>query len=811
MSNPADSTEAQRRASAHLADIFERMPGLKLDHTSKLLYDPSTIKRRQGGSGVPIDDKTALLANVQSFPQLLAAGTDDHYENHHSYEIVQALSSHSTKMNSLNEEWQALKAEDQTFHGANSEDLAKAFQNYGAEHKGQGLPESYIKAVEVDSLSQNGAVSGSSNKTSITGLATNIAPMSATIPITMSALDANIFSWAALLKSMNWARILYTIVWITTGLTLLFFGYASFFWLHKVGLSRGNHSNINRPKGVGAKLARMFSLNNETHQRSSIDSSAKSAAKRRKAQKKRALVGGGIGGILIGFLFFSYLTAVITSAICVNDGKKSLSAGAYFAVWLAPGLLGAFLAGHFAFLARAMTGILGGTTFTIILTAVFGIKTMLIRMILLGVFTLSFTVPLIQPKAKIIQMMILNACTSLIGMVTFLNGVALVAPSIEPSSNWLDLWTILFMHDNTDAQSHLESAWHTSTFKGYIAGAVLGSVVGFAFELFFHRRCGHDPESEWNQYLGTYTQHMESGKMENGISGGIGSSATLYDDPKYNKSKAQIDAISPRAGMFEPAPNAWQRMADFFDSDRSKPAHYGGLSGDGTLNDTFTAGAISSVGERIKRKRSTKTTRSGGPARFERLSKRDEDDDDFNSDTSDDDDDDEKEHLNGDDDDDDDKTDVEGSDDEKRMNKSTAFSALVPSLDKHSNSTTTMNYGGYALPRPPILSNTSTNSGTSLSTGQVDSRLTGTTMASGSSSSSKGSDAKVHKPVNVYRDGNASPPSNPTIPATPSLINAISRIQFAQQQARAWQQQHEAQGTPYAGASSPPPPSNPSK
>ncbi|PWN37057.1 uncharacterized protein FA14DRAFT_169948 [Meira miltonrushii] len=801
MKNSADTTDEQKRVSAHLADIFERIAPLKLDPSSILLYDPSTIKRRQGNTAATANDNTALLANVQSFPKLLAAGSDDHYENHHSYEIVQALSSHSTKMHSLDEEWNHLNAEDQTFHGKNSEQLAKAFQSYGTEHQGQGLPDSYIKAVEGNSL-QNGAVNSGSNKTSITSFASNIAPMSATIPITMSALDPSTFSWAALLKSMNWARILYTIVWITTGLTLLFFGYASFFWLHKVGLSRGNHSTA-RPKGIGGKLSRIFSLNNEP-QRSTIDSSASAAAKRRKAQKKRALVGGGIGGILVGFLFFSYLAAVINNAICVDDGKKSLSAGAYFAVWLAPGLLGAMLAGHFAFLARAMTGVLGGTTFTIVLTAVFGIKTMLIRMILLAIFTLSFTIPLIQPKAKVIQMMILNACTSLIGMVTFLNGVALVAPSVEASSNWLDLWTVLCMHKDENAQSVLENAWHTSTFKGYIAGAILGSVVGFLFELFFHRHCGHDPESEWNQYLGTYTQHMESGRMPGE------SSATLYDDPKYNNSKAQIGAVSPRAGMFEPAPNAWQRMADFFDSDRSKPAHYGGLSGDGTLHESLTGGAITSVGERIRRKRSAKTTRSGGPARFERLSKRDENEDDFNSDTSDDDD--EKERLHN-DDEDDEKTDVEGSDDERRANKHVAFSGLVPTLDKDSNSAT-VNYGGYALPRPPMLTTTSTNSGTSVTSGQVDSRLTGTTAASGSSSSTKGSDAKVHKPVGVYHDGNASPPSNPTIPATPSLINAISRIQFAQQQARAWQQQHEAQGTPYAGATSPPtspPPHKPSK
>lgn len=770
MTDPIEQarSEATKRYAAALASYPHPARG----KTTNLLYDPALLTVRQddvAGTGT-----VSPLVDIKAFPKLLAAGEDDRMDAHHSYEIAQALSDHSSKMSSIEEELAKLKKEDKAFQGYSSADLAKAFQEYASKHKGQGLPQNFV----VGSTEKTGAGSGGTGKTTITALAAG-SSLGGAVPATMTlATGEKIYSWASLLHSMDWARVLYTIVWIVTGLFLLFFGYASLFWLHKLGLP-------GRQQSVAAGLAEALP---------GINSKKRGSSGRR--ARSRTILGGGVGGVLVGFLFFSYLAAVINNAICVDDGKKTLAAGAYFAVWLAPGLLGAVIGGHFALLTRAMAGILGGTAFTIILTAMFGIRTLLIRAILIAIFTVLLTAPLVQPRAKVVQMLILNACTSLIGMVTFLNGVALVAPSVEPSSNWLDLWTVLFMHDDATSKDVLVDAWGTSVFKGYIAGAVLGSVFGFVFELIFHRRCGHDPESEWNQYLGTYTQHMEGG-------------ATAYDDPAKAGAQARAAVLgsSSRAGMFEPAPSAWQRMVDFFDSESARPAHYGNLSGDGSLMG-------SSVGEKIRRKRSTRSARTarGGPARFEALSKRDDD----HSDSSDD-----EKHHDQDDDDDDDMTEF-GSDDGKR--KDGEARDTVAELSKESPAS--INYGGYALPRPPLLStNTNASSGGSSNrsrdAGSGDSRLTGTTAKdsnAGDGSAQRGSRTSsndVHKPAHIYRDGAASPPlpaqqpasaSPASVPATPSLIHAISRIQLAQQQARVWQQQHDTHGDPYpaARAASPP-------
>ena len=119
---------------------------------------------------------------------------------------------------------------------------------------------------------------------------------------------------------------------------MLFFGWASFFWGCNIGTRR---SRIDVKAKKPRKLGFLFA---------------------------GAPLAGGIGGVIVGFLFFSFLTTVITSTICITQAK-SVSSTSYFVIWLIPGLLGAALAGHWSLLSRAFTGLLAGACFTLIVTA----------------------------------------------------------------------------------------------------------------------------------------------------------------------------------------------------------------------------------------------------------------------------------------------------------------------------------------------------------------------------------------------------------------------------------------------------------
>ncbi len=251
-----------------------------------------------------------------------------------------------------------------------------------------------------------------------------------------------------------------------------------------------------------------------------------------------APIAGGVGGIVVGFLFFSFLTTVVTAAICVAE-VKSVGATWFFIIWLLPGLFGAFLAGHWPLLARTFTGLLAGASFTLVVTAMFGIHTLIIRVVFIAVFTSLITAPLLIPRRNAMHFHLLNICTSIIGMVVFLDGVAVFAPPRASSDSWIDLWVVLFAADASSSEASASKKWGTSAFKGFIAAAILGALVGFAFEFVFHKHAAEDPDMEWNNYLGSYTQRLENHDTE---------------DPK------------DRAGSFEPAPSSWQKFSRAFTS-----------------------------------------------------------------------------------------------------------------------------------------------------------------------------------------------------------------------------------------------------
>jgi hypothetical protein len=117
------------------------------------------------------------------------------------------------------------------------------------------------------------------------------------------------------------------------------------------------------------------------------------------------------------------------------------------------------------------------------------------------------------------------------------------------------------------------------------------------------------------------------------------------------------------------------------------------------------------------------------------------------------------------------------------------------------------------LPRPPSYRTNSSASGS----GSTGSGLSGTTINSSGDPSRVSSPAALSSPTrpSFSRHTTQSPPPpfptaetqlsgslNPSVPATPSLVHAITRIQAAQAQARAWYETRQEQTS--SGLKSPP-------
>lgn len=672
-------------------------------------------------------------------PELAERDTDaDHtFQGHNSEEIANALAAHSQKMDELAKELSASSSTSGArFQGHDSSDIAKAIQSYVVGHQDQPWSQHLSQAVaKPDNGGQLSSVPDNRILAITPSVSSSLSP---------ATLLAPVVSISDLVHGEYWMSILLCIVWVVSGLFLLFFGWASLFWGINLGNSR---KRVEDKKKRASRCMPLFG---------------------------GAPIAGGVGGIVVGFLFLSFLAVVITSAICVTE-VKAISSTSFFIIWLLPGLLGAFFAGHWPLFARAFTGLLAGACFTLVITAMFGIHSLTIRAILISVSTTLITCPLLLPRRNVIHFHLLNVCTSIIGMVTFLDGVALFAPPRASSSAWIDLWVLLFAANNSTSELSASKKWGTASFKGFIAAAVLGAVVGSLFELVFHKHAAEDPDLEWNNYLGTFTERLEthdSSPLQSGL------------------------------GSFEPAPTAWQKISRIFAS-RTQPAAYGNIS---TAIDLEKSPLTNLPGSRARRQsrpaRAVKARRE--PARFQALDKRDmdlelaesdSDATDYDSDSS----------LH--------KLDTLG----KRVSARSLLSKtdgdeLADQLRPLSASGDANSDNAGRLHRPPSY-RTSTNSGSST----TGSDLSGTTANSAGGVSRQPQNSG---PVDKVTDGGSgrvceelglptrpdlsrqttmsppppfrattSQPGSPlpaSIPATPSLVNAITRIQAAQAQARAW-------------------------
>ncbi|KAN0063628.1 hypothetical protein ACQY0O_004078 [Thecaphora frezii] len=705
-----------------------------------------------------------------------AVGT---FQGHSSSDIAAALAAYAAQMHRIDSQFKSLASSPSqpgtSFQGHSSSDIADAIASYAHQHRGQGWPSDFAEAGDAPSTASSS--SGLNTTTSKMAQFEQLAAVSTTAATSSAAA----FSLAAKIASANWMSIVFAIVWIGAGLLLILFGWSSLFWLHKLG-DRSRSRIDEKP----------------------LDRHGRAIKERRRCCNGPPLAGGA-GGLVVGFVFFSYTGLVVVCAACAKSGG-SISSGALFVVWLLPGLVGAVLGGHFAFCARVFAGLVAGPCLSVVVTAMFGIHALIIRTVIVVVFTCLATAPLLVPNRSVLHFHLVNACLSIAGMVALLDGVALYAPPKASSAAWIDLWVVLFAADGSASLTAAIRKWGSSSFKGYIAGAVLGAVIGFVFELVLHKRASQDPEAEWNAYLGSYTQRFESG-MEAAMPG------LLHGGP-----------MGHRAGSFEPSPSPWSRISNLFGrAGSSKPASYGNLPT--ASNDVERSPLTERPGGGMRKDRRKARTGAGrkkvrtatttkGPAKFSALSKRELDSGESDSDLTDYDSDDtmQKLHPRG------------GGGGGDHDEEDDMVSPLAQLQKVAASSPTVENYRGYALPRPPSYR---TNSAGASST------WSGSTAASSNTSGSRHSDREagpptpsaaacdVERPFSLYKDGDAlervaSPTSSLSIapsggsiltsrstatatapapvPATPSLINAISRIQAAQAQARAWQEaQREAE------------------
>ncbi|KAK0532319.1 hypothetical protein OC835_003377 [Tilletia horrida] len=571
---------------------------------------------------------------------------DGSFHGHPSAEIGLALASHAKHMHAIDSELAHLDPA----HPQGADGVANALLLYALAHHDQGdWPAGVIpkKNKTTKNITDHVLLSAAAESASADTVSLQLGAAAEPLPY------PGAFSLAALLSRSTWAATIYGVVFILFGLVLLFFGYASFYWARKVRFGGGDGDRAAKrdqgglyaalgpdshlPQlGDGTSIAeRLLGPSPSPRTRAAAAAAGKKGrnsgttaasyyGQKPSNSKPRLAFPTGIGGTITTALFFANLVMFITSAtlarkpVSPDQPPPTLAAGAFFAAMLLPFLAGLLLLSRLSFLPRPLAGLAGACAMTRLLTALFGIHTLLIRIVILAVFALLLAAPLIPlpGRAAYVQRLLCTITTAVWGGVSVLDGVVLLVlsqarlhmgvpiqtaeqgdfmptpPGVQAAASWLDTWSLLIAPDGSLTVLNATEHWGSSAFKGCIAASILVPLFGLAFQAILQHRAaagklgffgiwggggalgtrGKDADEEWNDILGSYTQRYEKGVRE--LEGSM--------PANYANLGGGVDPITGRpvhrAGLFEPAPSAWSKFTNLLGGKSSgTPARYGNL------------------------------------------------------------------------------------------------------------------------------------------------------------------------------------------------------------------------------------------
>ncbi|KAL5482662.1 hypothetical protein ACEPAI_9256 [Sanghuangporus weigelae] len=246
--------------------------------------------------------------------------------------------------------------------------------------------------------------------------------------------------------------------------------------------------------------------------------------KRRSTVKWAFRLEGGIGGLVIGFIFGLHTVTFLTLLILNKTTSSPLSPIAFFLTWLFSVLLTTALGGRWRIAALVFLGLSGGITLSLGLSIIIhpslssrvALTSVLTPLTALTVIIPSMLPSLAQSNLAHWTARISSSCS---GAFSTTMGVALLTRS-PLSYSWANIWERLWVTNG--------SGWGSAREKGFDALFCVLWASGAVTDWALRRWIGEDPEEKWDAYLAGY-------------------SATLPNS-------------HDRAGQFSPQESPWKRL-----------------------------------------------------------------------------------------------------------------------------------------------------------------------------------------------------------------------------------------------------------
>lgn len=231
-----------------------------------------------------------------------------------------------------------------------------------------------------------------------------------------------------------------------------------------------------------------------------------------KPKKRRfsLFLGGGVGGIAIGYTFGVHLSTLLALLIPGKTSAAALSPNSFLAVWILCTLLTMFLGGRYRSAALLFAGLEGGAIVALGLSVILH-PSLLPRLILFCISTLLLTL-LIGASALIPRLTatllhpVLRVCTSAIGSFGLVVSIALLSnPRID---GWANVYERLWVHNG--------DLWGGGKEKGLSAAWGIMWILGIAADWALRRYLGECSDEKWDDYLTKYIADLPNQKHRAG-------------------------------------------------------------------------------------------------------------------------------------------------------------------------------------------------------------------------------------------------------------------------------------------------------
>ncbi|KAI5479376.1 hypothetical protein MNV49_003710 [Pseudohyphozyma bogoriensis] len=213
-------------------------------------------------------------------------------------------------------------------------------------------------------------------------------------------------------------------------------------------------------------------------------------------EEGKAYIAGGVAGLVFGGVFTGILGALLTVIVIGDQTSPSLSGWGVLAILVCATPFGAVLGGRYRWAARALMGVLGGLSLTLMLCTTFKLLAILPRLVILAIFvSLSILVALLP--ATIRSLSILAAST---GAYLFILGI-----DTFTSLGLLDAISLLVADNGVGTKGKATSVVVDCTANGLIAAWWIVFAIAAAWQWWWWgREHTEDPDEAWKSYLGSF-------------------------------------------------------------------------------------------------------------------------------------------------------------------------------------------------------------------------------------------------------------------------------------------------------------------